>query len=175
MALQHIYTMVLVVISWTMFAATDMGEFFTTLKGMFFAGGLSISNERTIYYLASYGILFVIAIIGATPVPMRFYRKHIKVKEQAQRQYLYVMGSLNTRGEVTVSGEEAYVAVAREKKGIFSKMIHWEKKSFDKEYGLSRLDKWKLGLEVACIFIIFIASISYLVSASFNPFLYFRF
>ena len=175
MALQHIYTMVLVVISWTMFASNDMGEFFTTLKGMFFAGGLSISNERTIYYLASYGILFVIAIIGATPVPMRFYRKHIKVKEQAQRQYLYVMGSLNTRGEVTVSGEEAYVAVAREKKGIFSKMIHWEKKSFDKEYGLSRLDKWKLGLEVACIFIIFIASISYLVSASFNPFLYFRF
>lgn len=176
--LQHIYTMVLVVISWTMFAANDMGEFFTTLKGMFFVSGLSVSNERTIYYLTSYGVLFLIAIIGATPVPMRFYRKHIKVKEQAQRQYLYVMGSLNTRGEVTVSEDEKYVAVTKERTGASDKkdrVIHWEKESFDKEYGLSRLDKWKLCLEVVCIFVIFIASISYLVSASFNPFLYFRF
>lgn len=175
MALQHIYTMFLVVVSWTLFAAEDMGAFFVTLKGMFFAGGLSVINERTIYYLTSYGILFVIALVGATPVPMRFYRKHIKVKEQAQKQYLYVMGSLNTSGEVVVSEEETYVAVAREKKKPFGRLIHWEKRSFDKEYGLSRLEKWKMVLEVAGIFLIFIASISYLVSASFNPFLYFRF
>jgi alginate O-acetyltransferase complex protein AlgI len=35
---------------------------------MFGAGGISFANAQTLYYLKSYAVLLVMAIVGATPV-----------------------------------------------------------------------------------------------------------
>ncbi|MCR4717402.1 MAG: MBOAT family protein [Lachnospiraceae bacterium] len=114
-----VYAMFLVVISWTVFAANDMAEFFVTLKGMFGFGDIAFFNGRTAEAIGSYLLLFIIAAIGATPLPKKLYDKYI---------------------------------VSVEDKNVIFKIV-----------------------QICFITLVFVISIAYLVSASFNPFLYFRF
>lgn len=172
LAVQHIYTMVLVIISWTIFSAENFSDFVITIKGMFFLNGLSFYNDFTSYYLVSYAVLLILAVIGATPLPKRFYKKYVKVASPVAKQYTFQMGSLNTNGEVTIDESEEYVAAAV---SLESQPVYWEKESYHKEYGITMKDIGKITLEIVLIFLIFFVSIAYLVSASFNPFLYFRF
>ena len=120
--LQHCYTMFLVVISWTIFSAGNISEFATTMKGMFFLNGLPLCNDKTIYYLVSYSVLLLLAVVGATPLPRRWYRN-------------YLSGAVPLKKQHTV----------------------------------------QMGVELTLLFLLFFVCIAYLVSASFNPFLYFRF
>ncbi len=117
--IRRIYALFLVVISWTIFAANDMSEFFNTLKGMFGGLDIAVSNARTTDVIGSYLLLFIIAAIGSTPLPKKVFNKL----------------------SASDKGEKAYMSV----------------------------------VEVVLIALVFIFSVAYLVSASFNPFLYFRF
>jgi alginate O-acetyltransferase complex protein AlgI len=108
-ALQHLYAMLLVVISWTIFSADNLSACVTTLKGMFFMGHLPAGNAQTVYYLCANAVLLLLAIVGATPVPKRLC-KHLPET-----------------------------------------------------------------VKIVALFGILMMCIAYLVSASFNPFLYFRF
>ncbi len=143
---QHIYTMFLVIISWTIFAANSMSECFVTLKGMFGMEGLPICNDLTVYYMTSYGILFVAACIGATPLLKRFYVEHITTRPI----------NLPMRYQVRENHLE-FVGATREE-------IAGRNRNIIRETG-----------ELIAIFAVLLLSIAYLVSASFNPFLYFRF
>lgn len=78
-ALGHIYVIFLILISFTIFNADDMVTVMQNLAGMFGAayspGYLSVVPMRpplispeTLYYLRSYGIILVVAIIGSTPL-----------------------------------------------------------------------------------------------------------
>lgn len=116
----RIYAMVLVVISWTMFAASDMGDFFHSIKGMFGCASLAFVNENTLYYLTSYAILFVVAAVGATNVPKNL--------------------------------ADFFFATGKRERSVF--------------FG---------GVHIVLLFGLFFLCVAYLVSASFNPFLYFRF
>lgn len=91
--LSHVYVLLAVVISMVIFNAADMGEALQYIGGMFgvavgagtdaeagaaavsAGGGVPLMSPLTSYYLRSYGLLFVFAIIGATPVV-----KHAVVK-----------------------------------------------------------------------------------------------
>ncbi|MBQ9747745.1 MAG: MBOAT family protein [Clostridia bacterium] len=64
----HIYVLFLILISFVIFNANGMSEAISDIGGMFGAGGLPLWSKETGYYLASYGLLFVIALFGATPV-----------------------------------------------------------------------------------------------------------
>ena len=73
--LRHIYVMVIVMISFVLFNATDISEAWTYISSMFGAGNVALTSRETVYYLGSYGMIFVLAMIGATPVPkMVVYR-----------------------------------------------------------------------------------------------------
>ncbi len=66
--LNHIYVLVLVLFSFVLFASVDLSQLFVNVGGMFGAGGVPLISTETIYYLRSYGVVFILAVIGATPV-----------------------------------------------------------------------------------------------------------
>ena len=64
----HIYTLFLVLISFVIFNAPTMGTIITDLGGLFGALDVPAVNSETLYYLRSYAVVFVLALIGATPL-----------------------------------------------------------------------------------------------------------
>ena len=71
----HIYVMFLVIISFVIFNADGMGGAFSDLSGMFGFSGIPASSAEFLYYLRSYLLVIVIAIIGATPLPKTIVEK----------------------------------------------------------------------------------------------------
>ncbi len=63
----HIYVMLLIIISFVIFNAKDMAEAFEYIGGMFGFGKVPLLSTETIYYLRSYVVLLAAAIIGSTP------------------------------------------------------------------------------------------------------------
>ena len=62
------YVLFAVMISFVLFNADSLGQAWSDLGGLFGAGGLPVVTEQTLYYLRSYALLFVLGIVGATPV-----------------------------------------------------------------------------------------------------------
>ena len=65
---KRLYVIFIVMISFIIFNAGTMKEAFTNISGLFGANSTCIINDYTIYYLRSYLITIIIAIIGATPI-----------------------------------------------------------------------------------------------------------
>ena len=114
---KYIYTLLIVVISFLIFNAASLSEIGNSLKNMFFLNNIPLTGQVTIYYLRSYLVLFIIAIIGATPLM----------------------------------------------KNVVSKLNN------------TKLNKVINILEPIFYLILLTLSTAYLIDASFNPFLYFRF
>lgn len=66
--LQHFYTLLIVVLGFVLFNAADINQAGNDIAGMFGFTGVPFINKETIYYLLSYGTLFVVSIVGATPL-----------------------------------------------------------------------------------------------------------
>ena len=64
---QHIYVLFIVMISFIIFNANDIGQAFAQIGGLFGANGETLMNSYTFYYLKSYFVILVIGLIGATP------------------------------------------------------------------------------------------------------------
>ena len=76
---KRLYVIFIVMISFIIFNAGTMKEAFTNIAGLFGANSTCIINDYTIYYLRSYLITIIIAIIGATPILKNIIEK-IKTK-----------------------------------------------------------------------------------------------
>ena len=76
----RIYALFLITISFVIFNVNTIGEIGEYLKNMFFLGGSEIVNTEYVYYLRSYGVLLLIAIIGATSLPKKLYKLCRKFK-----------------------------------------------------------------------------------------------
>lgn len=66
----HIYTMVLVLISWVIFAFDSMSRGTVYIGKMFGADGM-LFDDKALYLLGSYGLLFLILIAGCTSFPKK--------------------------------------------------------------------------------------------------------
>ena len=73
--LGHIWTVFWAVISFVIFNASDMHQALGDLGGMFGLAGVPLVTPETLYYLRSYGLLFILAIVGATPLVRNTARK----------------------------------------------------------------------------------------------------
>jgi alginate O-acetyltransferase complex protein AlgI len=71
----HVYTLVLVMISWAIFAIEDFGQLGAYLKVMLGLGGAPLADAAFGYYLRSYLPLLVIAAVGSTPLLSMAWRK----------------------------------------------------------------------------------------------------
>ncbi len=74
-AVKHIYTLLLVVISFVIFDADSMGMAFERIGAMFGAGNISAFGAESLYYLRSYGPMLAAAAVGSTPLPALLCRR----------------------------------------------------------------------------------------------------
>lgn len=78
--IQHFYVLFIIMISFIIFNANNVGDAIKQIAGLFGANGETFINSYTIYYLKSYFIILIIAIFGTTPF---LKSKIIKLKEKA--------------------------------------------------------------------------------------------
>ena len=76
--IQHIYTMVLVMIGWTFFGIESIQKSLEYIKVMFFLNGNKIIDSTFIYYLHTNLILLIILILCSTPIVNKVFKKIIK-------------------------------------------------------------------------------------------------
>lgn len=70
---KHLYTVILVLISWTIFAIEDLGHLDAYLKVMFGFGHAPLFNQALWYNLSSYLPVLVIAAVASTPFSKKVY------------------------------------------------------------------------------------------------------
>lgn len=73
--LGHVYVILLVMISFVIFNAADLAEAGHDIAAMFGAGDLPLISREFVYYLRSYAVLLVLALVGATPLPKRLVER----------------------------------------------------------------------------------------------------
>ncbi|MBE6574031.1 MAG: MBOAT family protein [Ruminococcaceae bacterium] len=71
----HVYVLFLVMISFVLFNAVDLKGAGVDILSLFGYGGIPAVSTASLYYLGSYAFVFIIAIIGATPIPKIVYNK----------------------------------------------------------------------------------------------------
>ena len=71
----HIYVIFLVLISFIIFNSTSLGEIVVSVKSMLGMNHLPLYNLSTLYYVRSYIVIFVIAMIASTPLMKNLVQK----------------------------------------------------------------------------------------------------
>ena len=66
--LKRVYVLLVVVLGFVLFNAKDLNQALGDLAGMFGLAGVPLVTAETLYYLRSYGLLFIAAFVGATPL-----------------------------------------------------------------------------------------------------------
>lgn len=66
--IQHFYVLFAIMISFILFNANDITQAFEQIVGLFGANKEVFINDYTLYYLKSYLVTLIIAIIGSTPL-----------------------------------------------------------------------------------------------------------
>ena len=73
--IRRVYVLLVVMLGFVLFNATDISQAGADIAGLFGFGGLPFVNAETWYYLRSYGVLFLAGFIGATPLVNSAARK----------------------------------------------------------------------------------------------------
>ena len=76
----HAYILFLAIISFVIFDAVNMGAAAEHIGAMFGFAGVPVITGITTYYLKSYAIVFILAMIGATPIPKLLLEKLMENK-----------------------------------------------------------------------------------------------
>ena len=74
--LSRIYLLFIVIISFVIFNAVSLKEASDYICAMFGIGTDNIISDEAVYYLRSYAVTFIIAVIGSTPLPRKLYEKY---------------------------------------------------------------------------------------------------
>ena len=74
--LNHVYVLFAVVISFVIFNAMNMTQLFGDIGGLFGAGNIPLTSAEAIYCLKNYGFVFLLACIGATPIPKKIAERY---------------------------------------------------------------------------------------------------
>ncbi len=66
--LSHVYVLLVVMLGFVLFNASDLHQALTDVGSLFGFGHLPLVSAETLYYLKSYSILFLLGIVGSTPL-----------------------------------------------------------------------------------------------------------
>ena len=66
--LRHTYVLLIVMLGFVLFNATDIAQAGSDIACLFGFGGLPLVSPATLYYLRSYALLFILGFVGATPL-----------------------------------------------------------------------------------------------------------
>ncbi len=70
--LSNAYVMLVVVLSFVLFNASDLSQAGQDLAGMFGRAGLPLVTTESLYQLKSFAVLFLLGILGSTPWPKKW-------------------------------------------------------------------------------------------------------
>ena len=91
---KHIYTIVIVVVSFMIFNALSFDAIAIELKNMFFISDIPFIGKEVIYNLRNYLVLFIIAIIASTPLMKilinRINKTKVKVVIDILEPFIYL-------------------------------------------------------------------------------------
>lgn len=73
--LKHVYVLLLIVVSFVLFDAASVQDALRTIAALFGLSGLPLADALSRYYLWSYTGVFLIAAVGATPLPVKILRQ----------------------------------------------------------------------------------------------------
>lgn len=82
--LKRIYVVFIIMISFIIFNADNIGQAWKNIIGLFGGNGEKLINQYTIYYLRNYMIILIIAVVGATPLIKNMILR-IKKNEKANK------------------------------------------------------------------------------------------
>jgi len=66
--LRRVYVLLVVVLGFVLFNATSLSQALSDIGGMFGFAGVPLVSPSTLYYLRSYGVVFLLGFIGSTPI-----------------------------------------------------------------------------------------------------------
>ncbi|MBQ7341205.1 MAG: MBOAT family protein [Oscillospiraceae bacterium] len=69
------YVLLVVLLGFVLFNATDLSQAVADIKGLFGFGNVPFITGETLYYLKSYGVLFILGFVGATPLVKRLHTR----------------------------------------------------------------------------------------------------
>ena len=75
LAVNHIYLLFTVLISFVIFNGESFSVIKADLSNMFGISDIPVVSAETLYYLKSYAVIFIVALIGATPLPKNIAKK----------------------------------------------------------------------------------------------------
>ena len=75
--LRNMYTMILVLFGWVLFAHEDMAAGLAYFRQMFGMDSIAWFSQRTAYLLSSWIPLFLVCMLGSTSLPKRLVQKHM--------------------------------------------------------------------------------------------------
>ena len=73
--LVRIPVLAILLMSFVLFNASSLSQALSDVGGMFGLGGLPLTSAASLYYLRSYGLLLLLAVVGATPLVSRTAKK----------------------------------------------------------------------------------------------------
>lgn len=149
--ISHCYAIFLVWIGWVIFAFEDTKKISGFLKAMF-GGGSGFADQTTWYLLSNYGVILLILILACTDWPKRIAFRLFGVEPA---MYEYLPATEAASNAETASNAEAALSTPKTTSA-------W----------CPALRTAACGLFIVTVFVI---SVAYLVDATYNPFLYFRF
>ena len=76
----HLYVLFFVLIGFVLFDASSVADFWDCIVSMFGGGQIKPVTTENLYYLKSYAVIILTAVIGATPLPARLYGRLQKKK-----------------------------------------------------------------------------------------------
>lgn len=69
------YVLLIVCLGFVLFDASSLTEAISYLKEMFFLGTAPIVSTEFFYYLRSYALVLLLAMVGATPLPATLWKR----------------------------------------------------------------------------------------------------
>ena len=72
---RHLYVMVMVLVSWAIFALEDLGQLGSYLRAMAGLNGGPLVNGETLYHLRNFLPVLVIAAVGSTPLAAKLWSR----------------------------------------------------------------------------------------------------
>jgi alginate O-acetyltransferase complex protein AlgI len=78
--LSHVYVMLAVILGFVIFHASSLNQALHDIGNMFGFYGLSFTSLETNYYILSYGIILILAVIGSMPFIKKIYELLLGVK-----------------------------------------------------------------------------------------------
>ena len=74
-AVQHIYTLFLVLVSWAIFAVEDFAHMGSYLRAMFGMAPGGLTNDNVWYYFTSFLPMLIIAVAASTPLAAKLWKR----------------------------------------------------------------------------------------------------